>query len=233
MNLALIPLFASSLLSVTTVFPEAAEPGTSFTFVVAGVDIDAGSTVTVGGVGLSDLQVYPPRALIGTLDTTGLVDGTYDVVLTRGDATEATLADGFEVLTGAVPNDEVQLLAVVPPTAIVGRLTEYTVIGANFDVGTTVAFEEFRGPTIEPLALLNENVGTASVILVAGTVSVSVERPDTSSATLDDTLQIVTAVSDGTPVQPQPIDDGGCAATGVSLWALLAPLVLLRRRSRG
>ncbi len=231
MTLALFPFLASSLLSVSTVFPTSAAPETGINVVVAAEDVDEGSTATVGGVSLSAVQVYAPSALIGTLDASGLSDGTYDVVLTRSDATSTTLTDGFEVLTGAMVDDTVQLLAVVPGTATVGRETEYTVIGANFDPATTVTFEEFRGPKIETLALTSDNVGTASAILVAGTVDVIVERPDGSMADLEDAIEVVPAVSTGDPVTPsEPPDTGGCAATGPSVLAALAALALFRRR---
>lgn len=85
-----------STLSITSVRPSAIPRGSQRTITVQGTGFRSTASISIGGVELTDIVRYDSENLLGTLHSTPLELGTYDVVVANPDDTQ-TLAGAFTI----------------------------------------------------------------------------------------------------------------------------------------
>ena len=87
--------FTVTGMSLTSITPNAGIINMPTNVIVEGAGFQSGTTVSVGGVSCTAVNVVSPTVLTTTVPT--LAAGTYDVVVTNPDSHTATLTNGFTV----------------------------------------------------------------------------------------------------------------------------------------
>lgn len=161
-------------LAFTSINPNAVRPNQMATVTVIGEYFNSNTSVSIGGVMLTDMEVFPPGALVGRIDTGALGSGTFDVVLNRGTTDTVTATGAFRVgerlLTAS---------AVVPSIAPANEESTIVVLGTGFASGSmsvSVGSDATTGIDVVSGTLLEATVPA----LDAGTYDVTVSDGDQS-----------------------------------------------------
>ncbi len=100
-----VPLPEPDALAITAVSPATCDHRGKASVTVAGSGFVAGTTISIGGVALTEVHTFDAANALGDFDAVTLVDGVYDVVVTNPDGATATLPAAFTVGTPSTGDD--------------------------------------------------------------------------------------------------------------------------------
>ena len=163
---------ATGTFNVAAVVPNSVDLGGGDTVTVVGEGFDTATAVSFGGVAATNVVVVNDRQLTAT--TPAGAAGNADVVVTRADASAATLVDGVQYL------QRLRLGAVAPDRASAVGGDPVTVTGAGFVAGSSV---RFGGVDCVDVVVVSSTELTCTLGAGApGLVDVRVTSPDGHSA---------------------------------------------------
>lgn len=162
---------------ITSIAPTSAAAGVSQTITLTGLNFNAPTSITVGGLACTSISLVDATTV--SCDTSAALTGTaaYDVVITNSDGQTDTLGSAFTV--EAVPS----IGGVSPSSGTVDGGTTVTIVGSDFEAGATVYFGA-QGVTPTTVTATTITV-TSPANGATGAVDIRVENPtgqdDTSS----------------------------------------------------
>lgn len=165
-----------SAFAVTSITPDTGKNSVLTNVEIIGTEFVDECTITIGSTDLTNVKVVSDTKITATIPAR-ISAGTYDITVTKPDASTATLTNGFIVT-------EILDIASINPVSGYNHVdTDITVYGSGFIDGATITIATIP---LTNVVFINSGQLTATVPsgISKGDKDVKLTNPDTSNITL-------------------------------------------------